>query len=194
MYYIWNMNPKETRVPNENIFKMNQRFIPEYKVLGPSNIEPLLFLFPEIEKQWPLIPHWVIKADIARLLYVYEYGGIYLDCDCIIQQPLPVIPWICVEKMVSIHTLGPRESKKPEHAMRIANYAFGFPKRHPLLKAVLDECALRLQQLKNPLSNQDILWVCGPDVITTVYHASKDKSIALLNSTYIKHLGVGSWR
>jgi mannosyltransferase OCH1-like enzyme len=192
MYYIWNMNPKETRKPNETIFKMNQRFIPEYKVLGPTDIEPLLDFFPEIKKKWSLIPHWVIQADIARLLYIYEYGGIYLDCDCIIEKPLPEIPWVCLEKTVSVHTLGPKESTKPEHAMRIANYAFGFPKHHPFVKEALDECSRRLC-LHRPVSHSDILWCCGPDVITTVYHASKEK-ITLLNSSYLKHLAVGSWR
>jgi len=191
--YIWNMNPKETRVPNEKVFQHNAHFLPSYKVLGPKDIEPLLPLFPDIQKQWDTIPHWVIKADIARLLYIYQNGGVYLDCDCLIQQLLPKEPWVCVEKIVPVHMLGPKESKHPSHSMRIANYAFGFPKHHSLLKEALDECAIRLPQADTTAEN--ILWVCGPDVITTVYHRHQEKkNIALLNHKYIQHLAVGSWR
>ena len=192
--YIWNMNPKETRVPNEKVFQHNARYLPSYRVLGPKEIEPLLPLFPDVQKQWNTIPHWVIKADIARLLYIYENGGVYLDCDCLVQQQLPKEPWVCVEKIVPVHMLGPKESKHPSHSMRIANYAFGFPRHHPLLKDALEECAIRLSSLEDA-SAENILWVCGPDVITTVYHRSEEKrKIALLNQNYIKHLAVGSWR
>lgn len=194
--YLWNMNPKETRLPNEKVFQHNARYLPNYKVMGPKDIEPLLTLFPEIQSQWDTIPHWVIKADIGRLLYIYENGGTYLDCDCIIQQTLPKEPWICVEKIVPVHSLGPKESKHPLHSVRIANYAFAFPKHHPLLKDALNECAKRLPFVENS-SPANILWVCGPDVMTTVYHrlsVDEKKEIALLNTTFIKHLAIGSWR
>ena len=191
--YMWNMTPNETRLPNEKVFQHNAKYVPDYKLIGPKEIEPLLPLFPDIQKQWDTIPHWVIQADIARLLYIYAYGGIYLDCDCLVEQPLPKEPWVCVEKIVPVHALGPKESKHPSHAMRIANYAFGFPKHHPLLKEALEECAWRLPQADATAEN--ILWVCGPDVITTVYHRHEEKkNIALLNHKYIKHLAVGSWR
>jgi len=193
--YLWNMNPNETRLPNEKVFQHNAKYLP-HQLLGPKDIEPLLPLFPDIQRQWDSIPHWVIKADIARLLYIYEYGGVYLDCDCLIQQPLPKEPWVCVEKIIPVHLLGPKESKHPSHAMRIANYAFGFPKHHPFLKDALEECARRLPHVENT-SPQNILWVCGPDVMTTVYHRSpleEKKKIAMLNRSYIKHLEVGSWR
>jgi mannosyltransferase OCH1-like enzyme len=190
---MWNMNPNETRVPNEKVFQHNAKYLPDYRLIGPAVIEPLLPMFPDIHKQWDTIPHWVIKADIARLLYIYAYGGVYLDCDCLVQQPLPKEPWVCVEKIVPVHALGPKESKHPSHSMRIANYAFGFPKHHPLLKAALEECARRLPEADATAEN--ILWVCGPDVMTTVYHRYEEKSkIALLNHTYIKHLAAGSWR
>lgn len=191
--YMWNMNPQETRLPNEKVFQHNAKYVPDYKLIGPKEINPLLPLFPDIQRQWDTIPHWVIKADIARLLYIYEYGGVYLDCDCLVEQPLPKEPWVCVEKVVPVHLLGTKESKHPSHAMRIANYAFGFPKHHPLLKEALEECARRLPQADATAEN--ILWVCGPDVMTTVYHRHQEKkNIALLNHAYIKHLAVGSWR
>jgi len=49
----------------------------------------------------------------------------------------------------------------------------------------------------------DILWVCGPDVITTMYHAQfgddgsdadADSSIRLIDQGYLQHWGYGSWR
>jgi hypothetical protein len=49
----------------------------------------------------------------------------------------------------------------------------------------------------------DILWVCGPDVITTMYHAQfsddgsnvdVDSSVRLIERGCLQHLGYGSWR
>jgi hypothetical protein len=49
----------------------------------------------------------------------------------------------------------------------------------------------------------DILWVCGPDVITTMYHAQfnddgsdadVDASIRLIERGCLHHVGYGSWR
>ena len=65
---------------------------------------------------------------------------------------------------------------------------------------MIEECMRRVKQItdekQEKLSHQDILWMCGPDVITTVYHNKKDEydDICLYSEGYIKHLRYGSWR
>jgi mannosyltransferase OCH1-like enzyme len=192
------MKPTEKGIPNPDICASNSFYIEDYHVLGPSDILPLVPKFSlELHKLWEDIPHWIIKADIARLLYIYFNGGTYMDCDCKIIKKFDTTPPVTlfIESIVNIKMLGPREIKHPAHAVRIANYAFSSVAGHPFLKLVLDECIRRLKILPNKITPLDILWVCGPDVITTVYHKNKHLfNIVLLDSSYLEHYANGSWR
>ena len=112
------------------------------------------------------------------------------------------------EFTVSVDELGPRECKKPQNALRIANFAFASNyKRHPFLETCIRECMRRITVLfdenLDTWAETDILWVCGPDVITTMYHAQfnddgsdadVDASIRLIERECLHHLGYGSWR
>jgi len=109
------------------------------------------------------------------------------------------------EFTVSLDALGPRECKNPQNALRIANYAFASNyKRHPFLETCIRECMRRLTVLFDEnvenWAETDILWVCGPDVITTMYHkqaadaTEADSSILLIERGCFQHLGYGSWR
>ena len=40
----------------------------------------------ELAQLYFQIPHWVVKADLVRLLLVYFNGGFYCDADCFIQK------------------------------------------------------------------------------------------------------------
>ena len=100
-----------------------------------------------------------------------------------------------------INTLGPREIKKPEYSLRVANYGFGTHiKKHPFLKDTINECIKRLNIILNEklddYTHQDILWTCGPDVVTTVYHKNKNKypDLKLLDISYLHNLNYASWQ
>jgi mannosyltransferase OCH1-like enzyme len=201
VYYMWNFKPDEKlETPGLSCIKHNTQFYTKYTILGPQDIEPLLT--PELRDLWDKIPHWVIKADLGRLLYIYHHGGIYLDVDCSLRRRLPVVEnevILFVEHVLpSVQMLGPRECKDPDNVVRIANFAFGTAiPQHPFLKLVIDECVHRLQSLNQvTVSQSDILWVCGPDVITSIYHKTKKErdDICLLDKTYLTHLRYGSWR
>jgi mannosyltransferase OCH1-like enzyme len=175
---------------------------------------PILSSFPGLPELWAKIPshHWVVKADLGRLLYIYKHGGLYLDMDCVIatnpfQQVNPKTDRMILftEFTVAIDVLGPRECKNPRNGLRIANYAFAANyKRHPFLEMCIRECMRRLEVLfqsnLDKWAETDILWVCGPDVITTIYHeqaadaTEADSSIRLMDRGYLRHLGYGSWR
>ncbi len=191
------MKPNESGTPNDKIIKHNEQYYP-YKVIGPNDILPLVNDYSkDLALLWEKIPHWVIKCDIARLLYIYYHGGFYMDCDCIIRKKIdlnsPLI--LFIEKIVPVSKLGPREIKLPDHSVRVSNYAFYAEKKHVFLKMALDECIARLLILPKKITTHDILWVCGPDVITTVYHKYKKiYHITLLDQSYLNHIGVGSWR
>ena len=142
------------------------------------------------------------------MLYIYKHGGVYLDMDCVITtNPFQRVNLkndrmiLFTEFTVTLDQLGPRECKNPQNALRIANFAFATNyKLHPFLELCIRECMRRLEVLFQSnvynWAETDILWVCGPDVITTMYHEHQedDSYILLMKRGYLRHLGYGSWR
>ena len=202
--YMWNMRPGEQKPIPRDCIEYNVSKIPKYYIVHPEEINILVKSTPDLYDLWNSIPHWIIKADLGRLLYIYNHGGFYFDVDCVLQKRLDSVN---TEKMIlftetilnSVELLGARECKNPENVLRVANYAFGTnTKHHPFLKKVIDECCARLSWLINSNTkptDKDILWVCGPDVITTVYHKHhKHFDVLLLDQSYIRHLAAGTWR
>ncbi|HNV83107.1 MAG TPA: glycosyltransferase [Arenimonas sp.] len=204
--YMWNFKPSEKSPVPATCIDSNKNFFCETNILSPGDIEPLVKHYPRLEKLWGRIPHWIIKADLGRLLHIYFHGNFYFDIDCRIRKNIPLKSGnflILFTEMIVKHVnkLGPRECKNPENVLRIANYAFGTNViRHPFLEEVILECIERLAFLidsdPSDLHQTDILWVCGPDVITSIYHKAGHRypDLVLLDTSYLSHLCHGSWR
>ena len=193
LFYLWNFKPNEMRDIPSDVIRNNEKYFSEHWVISPDDI-PLSF--PKVKEVYYALPKWVSQTDLARLLYVYEYGGIYCDVDCFIKKSFELgevtlfVEWVC-----KIEDLGPRECKT--NLVRIANYCFSSTPKHPFIKEVIEECIRRVQEI--PIAkptDADILWCCGPDVITTIYHLRKDiyPNIQLYNNNYLDHRCYGSWR
>ncbi len=198
-FSLWNFKPDET-APFPSAFESaNKQFIKSFRVLDPQDIEPCLDEFPTIQKNWSRISPWVVRSDLARLLHVYAQGGFYFDSDCEILREFPSIAESAVVFLEAIlptvAMLGPREEKTPERRLRVANYAFGaMVPRHPFFKECLEECTRRLTVLDfTAATPEDVLWVCGPDVITSVFH-DNEFAVRLLEFRYLRHLALGAWR
>jgi mannosyltransferase OCH1-like enzyme len=210
--YLWGFKPNVKNCIPQDLILNNLKYIEKYKIIWPYIIKNLIInnnnIFPNLIQLYNRIPHWIIKTDIGRLLAVYLNGGLYADTDCFIKKQLNqhtendnIILFI-EHKCNSVNDLGKRECKNPQNLVRIANFCFGCKtKNHPFLKEVIQECIYRLNKLiniekKRVFNHEDILWVCGPDVITTIYHRSKNKynDIFLYDNTYLNHKCNGSWR
>ena len=207
--YIWGLWDDSKKLPRnhqENIDFNKTYFTPE--IIGLDVIKEWVIKW-ENKKLWDFwenIPHPVIKCDLGRLLHIYFTGGFYFDTDCRINKPLKLKKEeklvLFTEKLLAdVSFLGPRECKSPESVLRIANFAFGCTvTQHKFIKEVIEECIKRLETVFSesisPLTDEDILWCCGPDVITSIYHTSHEKydDILLLDSTYVNHLAYGGWR
>ena len=206
-FYMWGMKPDESKpCPMQNIEK-NNKFIPG-RVVGPKEIEPLLSQYPnpELAKIWPQIPKWIVKADLGRLVYLYFHGGFYFDIDCKInknflndinQDTILFTEFI----LESTDRLGPREIKDEAHKLRVANYAMGsIKKNNKFYQKCIEECIRRLKTVLsegNEINNTDVLWVCGPDVITTMYHKlnkNEKNKVLLLPEKVVENENFGSWR
>ena len=140
-------------------------------------------------------------------MIIYFRGGIYCDADCYINKKFNedinsnII--LFTEGIVpNVNRLGPRESKNLDNVLRVANYFFVSKfKKHPFFKAVIAECLKRLKRIlikekKTIFNRQDILWCCGPDVITTIYHLTKHKynDIHLHDKSFLDHRCYNSWK
>lgn len=207
--YIWGLWDKESNPPKEhqeNIDYNKPYFTPE--IIGLTTIKEWVMKWENKKLLffWDDIPHPVIKSDLGRLLHIYFTGGFYFDTDCRINKPLNLkkedkLVLFTEKLLTNVSFLGPRECKSPERVLRIANFAFGCTvTRHEFLKEVIEECIVRLETVfsesRTQLTDEDILWCCGPDVITSIYHTSHKKydDISLLDTTYLNHLALGSWR
>ena len=205
--YMWNMKPGEVMpIPSKNINK-NERFF-KTTIVGPNEISGLVKEInnPVLSKLWEEIPWWIVRADLGRLLYVYVNGGFYFDADCLVKKNfLPTVKDNMVlfveKKLRSTSKLGSREKKTEDRLLRIANYAFGSGiKKHPFLEKVIEECLVRLALfIKNSpedISETDVVWLCGPDVITSIYHDFKHlyTNLILLEKNNLNHQSFGGWR
>ena len=212
IYYLWNFKPGETKQVPQKMLENNKKYIDSYNIITKKDFEIILEEenlfeeFPKLKDIIPVIPKWIILTDLARLILIYRYGGLYCDIDCIIRKQIPFVEnkvYVFEEKTVlDTRMLGRREKKGDKYSLRIANYCFGTDiVRHDFFKKVIEECISRLEILFREGGNMDewtqhdILWCCGPDVITTLYHEADNKDIFhRFDKSYLHHLCLSSWR
>ena len=119
--YMWNFKPEETApMPTACIDNNNKNFFSLTNVLSPADVELLASHYPELEKLWCSIPHWIIKADLWRLLYIYFHGGFYFDVDCKIRKNIATdsdsfLILFTETILKDVKKLGARECKNPEN-------------------------------------------------------------------------------
>lgn len=131
---------------------------------------------------------------------------IYFDVDCKINknflENIDKETILFTEAILdSTDELGPREIKDDAHKLRVANYAMGsILKNNKFYQKCIEECISRLKailQEDKPINDLDVLWVCGPDVITTMYHRLNQKGkneVLLLPEGTVANENSGSWR
>lgn len=90
----------------------------------PDKIEELKRLYTKHEK-------WVELADMLRYYFVYEYGGLYVDCD---YESTASFDDLELEKYEGFIPLVFNKGD-----ITICNSMFGFRKGHPLIEYVCDE-------------------------------------------------------
>ena len=200
-WYMWGFKPNEKRkIPNQ-FFYHNSKCIPyNIQIIKPIDCNNIVSNYSkQLYTLWNKIPRWIMKADIMRLLYVYTYGGFYLDID--VRLSKYIIP-NTIDLFVENHDMNTNNSIdriNKAQKLRIANYAFGslYPK-NSFFKKCIDLAYQRIELLLHQntiITDNDVLWASGPDVITNIYHTYKDDyDIQLHDILSIRHYQYGSWR
>jgi mannosyltransferase OCH1-like enzyme len=178
----------------------------EIKLWTKSDCEYLVQQYPEYDGIYRAANN-IMKYDIMRYLIVYHCGGTYLDADIVLKKPLANITaneCFFIENIVPISRNNPgyyEPIRKGvlEHPIRIANYAFSSKPKHPIFLEVLAEIRRRMFIQRAPKRDYDVLYLTGPDVVTSVIHATKKTMpinvvSKLVSSSIIEHTCAGEWR
>ena len=173
-------------------------------------------IVPEYKDTYDKLPHKIQRIDFFRYLAVYYYGGIYLDLDILLEQPLDDLikePKVC-KFPIEYENIEDFAIKKQGFSELIGQYAFYAPAGHPFLKKIIDNIVsqrfTKEEIDKACLTNGDkpeevnIYYTTGPILVTQSYLDMEDKeNIELIKpdpfknerfGEYAIHFCAGSWR
>ena len=132
------------------------------------------------------------KADVIRLMALYEQGGYYIDADSVIMKPAkfatflkknrhPVFfAWEDLKKNgKTIKNAGP-ELAGEEHRL-IANGTIGAAAGHPFLLSLLGGLADNAEREQGEQARRK----AGPLYITRVYHKQKDAGMESVEDVHV---------
>jgi mannosyltransferase OCH1-like enzyme len=178
----------------------------EIKLWSKSDCEYLVQQYPEYEGIYRAANN-IMKYDIMRYLIVYHCGGTYLDADIVVKKPLSNVTaneCFFIEKIVPLNrnNAGYHEPIRRgvfEHPIRIANYAFASKAKNPIFLEILAEVRRRMYIQPAPMRDYDVLYLTGPDVVSSVIHTMKKTiSINLVSKSVsdgiFEHTCAGEWR
>jgi hypothetical protein len=149
-------------------------FFSEFQILSDNDIKPLIErYFSQYGDVYSTIRIPAAKADVARLLALYELGGLYVDCHCGVKDPeeiksligrLDELEAIFVDRILSFV---PRP--KEEHFL-INSIIFARPKSE-LLLMIAREALMNLQrqretELEMGYVSYHVGQLTGPGLIT----------------------------
>ncbi len=180
----------------------------QVKIWSKEDCENLILEYPQFEGIYNKATN-IMKFDIIRYLIIYHSGGTYIDADVILKKPLENITaneCFFVEKIitnVANHEARYEPIRKgiPEHPVRIANYAFSSKPKNPIFIEILTEIRRRMHIQSAPKNDYDVLFLTGPDVVSTVVHklaAISKMKINIIPEKITKsiflHVCAGEWR
>jgi Glycosyltransferase sugar-binding region containing DXD motif len=153
--------------------------------------------YPHMRAFYDAVPRPVMRADLMRYLIVHREGGWYLDVDCRPQCKGALDRWkstadlvtfveteVSPERAAVIGQTEPIRQGVPERAgERIANYAFGAAREHPLWPILCTQMEKRWQTYcashtttttikPAEMRPYDVLYLTGPDLMTQTYFDS----------------------
>jgi len=127
--------------------------------------------FPQYLTTYQSIQKGVAKADIARLIYLYVYGGFYFDTDYKIIRPIP--EWILEKDQLLM------ESRNTSDEYKLGNAVLASAKGGLFYKGYIEHI-FQKEELKKLQENR-VEYVTGPEALTEYYLANKD----FYNNVYI---------
>jgi mannosyltransferase OCH1-like enzyme len=124
--------------------------------------------FPHLLEIYKSLEYNIMRADMIRYMYMFTYGGYYLDLDYEL--------FISFDKEINNTGLLLPLAREKENDGKtiIGNCIFGSTPQHPFWKDVLSDLHNNppLKKIRNKIS---ILKLTGPEFITSVYFKNPEK-------------------
>jgi mannosyltransferase OCH1-like enzyme len=115
----------------------------EYNFWDNYNLPNLPIKIEQLKQLYSKEKKWIELADMLRYYFVYEYGGLYVDCDYEFVKPFDELELDSYDGVVSL-VFNPED-------ITICNSMFGFRKKHPIMKYICEKM----------YNNGNIMWL-GP--------------------------------
>lgn len=133
--------------------------------------------FPEYLDKYNAISKGVAKADIARLVYMYVYGGFYFDTDYRLLKTIP--SWMLSENQLLM------ESRNSSTEYKLGNAILASSPKGVFFKDLIEHILLK-PELQS-LQENSVELVTGPEALTEFYLANKakyEKCVTIIPRTY----------
>ncbi len=153
----WGLTPEEVRLAHRM-----RTLLPgwEYRIWNDQETEALVGdWFPQYLSSFRSIQRGVVKADIARCICLFVYGGFYFDTDYKLLQTID-------EGMLS-HTCVLPVSRNSGSLFRLGTAVLGSEPNHPFWKDFIDR-VFSHDQLSD-LAEENIEKTTGPEGLTSFY-------------------------
>jgi len=181
--------PDKNKIPTEiknawnDMLKNNKNY--ELRVFDNNDLEYIMKNeFPEYKKYWDQIrtEYYVAKVDLFRVLYIYKYGGIWLDAKIVLKRKLNSMGdnFLFARDKRCVRNI----NSNAGNVGSVSNAAFGFTKNHIFLKLCIEYITKRLDNYKKwysiipadmiPRGRTQILNVTGPGVFRDVLCNNKN--------------------
>jgi mannosyltransferase OCH1-like enzyme len=171
---------------------LNQNAV--YKMWTDEEIDRFVIThYPKFWQFFKLLARPVMKSDIARIMIVATYGGVWADLDTI--NFVPITEWTKgykgVRMIVGIEIDDPVNWFKSKFArsLQLTQWTFAAVPQHPILLSMLDSIYKDLKSMpRNPAGkidvkdNMSVLDFAGPGMFTDYVFL------------YLKQIGYGWWR
>jgi mannosyltransferase OCH1-like enzyme len=149
----------------ERLRRRIKALMPDWKINtwdDGDNAKIVMNSFPKYFDKFAAIRRGVVKADIARCVYLYSFGGVYIDTDYKILRPID-------EEILQYHCVLPvsRSEDPLSPYFRVCNSVMASDARHPFWEEFLAQI-FSVPNLED-LPEKVVEKVTGPEGLTKFY-------------------------
>jgi len=125
--------------------------------------------FPDYSAQYEAISRGVMKADIARLVYMYAFGGFYMDTDYKLLKPFTnsLLAKSCIFGVEAGNISIIQGTYSFDKDFKFGNAFFGASQGHPFFKAMIEHIFHRLPS--SSMTDIELMSISGPHGLTAFF-------------------------
>jgi mannosyltransferase OCH1-like enzyme len=160
------------------VLQKNRRLLPDWDFLLYDDIANQMIMeqaFPEFAVAFRNIQRGVVKADIARCVYLYHLGGWYFDTDYRLLRPLSDAASVDGSEILlqECSLILPISGLPGEDLHLVCNSIMASRKGHPFWRAFIE--SIFADNSVSQLSEANVEAVTGPLGLSTFYLTHRDQ-------------------